>query len=264
MVVEKLKTIKNRIYGDYLMPSRLNEYEQLIKKLLIEGYEHITIREYQHKLKRGTLGTKKYFVNRHDIDTDVTTAKAFFEIEKKYGVYATYYFRLSTLDFNFMKTLEEYGSEASYHYEEIASYCKQKHIKSKNELLTQIEQVREIFIINVKMIEKRLEKKLITVCSHGDFINRKLGLSNYIIMNSKTLRETLALECETYDKDLLGSFDIYISDKPYPKIFEPKDIFSYIGKVHRICMLTHPRQWQTNFIENTKDNFVRFYEGLIW
>ena len=120
----KLEVIKNRIYGDYFMPSRLDEYEKVIKNLSEVGYEHITLRDYNHKLKNGTLANKKYFINRHDIDTDVKTAKEFFKREKKYNVKATYYFRLSTLDFDFMQEIEEYGSEASYHFEELATMQK--------------------------------------------------------------------------------------------------------------------------------------------
>ena len=32
----------------------------------------------------------------------------------------------------------------------------------------------------------------------------------------------------------------------------------------RICLLTHPRQFETNWGANTRDNLVRLYEGLTW
>ena len=51
----KLSTIKNRIYSDFLMSSRLDEYDKVIKSLVEAGYEHITFIEYNQKLK------KKYF-----------------------------------------------------------------------------------------------------------------------------------------------------------------------------------------------------------
>mgnify|MGYP006145381963 CR=1 FL=1 len=62
-------------------------------------------------------------VHRHDIDTDLPTARRMFALEQKHGVRASYYFRLSTLDFGLMRDIERYGSEASYHYEEIATYA---------------------------------------------------------------------------------------------------------------------------------------------
>jgi len=259
----KLKTIKNRIYSDYFIPSRLGEYEEIIKQLNKDGYQHITFREYKQLLDSNSLNGK-YFINRHDIDTDVATAKKFFEIEKKYNAKATYYFRLSTLDFDFMKEIEEYGSEASYHFEEIATFAKDNHIKSKEEILNRLEEIKEIFKQNFNMIENKVGVKLQTVCSHGDFVNRKLEVVNNAITKDEALRGELGITCETYDKDLMDSFDIYVSDKPYPTFYTPKSIFKYIGEKNIICMLTHPRQWNTSWFCNTKENLKRLYEGFKW
>ena len=78
----RLTTIRNRIYSDYFMPSRLDEYDKVIKGLLEAGYEHITFRNYNLNFKNDNIKNKKYFINRHDIDTDIATAKEFFKIEK--------------------------------------------------------------------------------------------------------------------------------------------------------------------------------------
>ncbi|MEA2018818.1 MAG: hypothetical protein U9N59_10260 [Campylobacterota bacterium] len=260
----KLTTIKNRIYSDYFMPSRLDEYEKIIKELCDAKYEHITFRNYKRLLDENKLNGKKYFINRHDIDTDVKTSKEYFKIEKKYNVQASYYFRQSTLDIEFMKEIEEYGSEASYHFEEIAQYCKDNHLKTKQDAIDNMDDIKLIFVDNFKKIEVKMGTKIETVCSHGDFVNRKLQIVNNEITNDATLREKLGIECETYDKDIMNSFDIYVSDRPYPLFYYPKSIFEYIGKENTICMLSHPRQWRTNFFANTFDNIKRIYEGLKW
>ena len=259
----KLTIIKNRIYSDYFMPSRLKEYEKLLEILNENGYKSISIREYKNLLDTNKLNGK-YFVNRHDIDTDVATAKEFFGIEKKYNAKASYYFRLSTLDFKFMKEIEKYGSEASYHFEEIAIYAKQKHIKSKQKIIDSIDEIKELFKENFLMIEKKLGYKLCTVCSHGDFVNRALNIVNNEITKDKNLRKELGILCETYDKDIIDSFDIYVSDRPYPIYYTPKSVFEYIGKKDIICMLSYPRQWKTNWLVNTLDNIKRIYEGIRW
>jgi len=259
----KLTTIKNRIYSDYFMPSRLDEYENIIKSLKEEGYKHITFREYKTLLDKGTL-SGKYFINRHDIDTDVPTAKEFFKIEKNYDVKATYYFRLSTLDFQFMKEIEDYGSEVGYHFEEIAQYAKDNHIKSKEDTLNRLDKVKEIFKQNFLMIEENVGMQIKSVCSHGDFVNRKLGIINNEITKDNSLRKELGIVCETYDKDIMDSFDIYVSDKAYPLFYAPKSIFEYIGEKNIICMLSHPRQWRANWLVNTIDNIKRIYEGVKW
>jgi len=262
--MKKLTIIKNRIYSDYFIPSRLDEYERAIKELCNNGYEHITFKDYKYKLDNNILNNKKYFINRHDIDTDVLTAKEFFKIEKKYNVKATYYFRLSTLDIEFMKEIEEYGSEASYHFEEIAQYCKDNHIKTKDGAISHMAQIKEQFISNFKMIEANLGFKLQTICAHGDFVNRKLNIINNEITKDKELRKKIGISCETYDKDVMDSFDIYVSDSPYPIFYTPKSVFEYIGKKNIICMLSHPRHWRVNLEINTVDNIKRVYEELKW
>jgi len=260
----KIAIIKNRIYSDFIMPPRLDEYERVIKQLVEHGYIHTTFREYKQLLDNNKLENKRYFVNRHDIDTDIATAKEFFKIEKKYGVKATYYFRLSTLDIAFMQEIENYGSEASYHFEEIAQYCKDQHIKTKEEAIQSLGEIKELFSKNFKNIEKQLGFKMQTVCSHGDFVNRKLKIINNEITKDENLRKRVGILCEAYDKDIMQSFDIYVSDKSYPVFYSPKSIFEYIGKVDKIYMLTHPRQWKSNFIVNSVDNAKRVVEGLLW
>ncbi|MBU1667498.1 hypothetical protein KKC13_03710 [bacterium] len=260
----KLTIVKNRVYADYLMPSRMEEYEDILKSTLDSGYEYITVRDYYDKLSQNKLENKKYFVNRHDIDTDKKMARIFFEIEKKYNVRATYYFRLSTLDIELMKEIEAYGSEASYHFEEIATYCKQHHLKSQKNVFENMENIQKLFKKNFRMIENALGSKLQTVCSHGDFVNRKLALTNVAIIKSQGLREELGIVCETYDKIFKDSFDIYVADRPYPLYYTPENIFKCIGKYDKIYMLSHPRQWRSNIIVNTIENLKRVYEDIKW
>jgi hypothetical protein len=161
-----------------------------------------------------------------------------------------------------MKEIETFGSEASYHFEEIASFCKRNKITTKSEALSKIEKIKEEFIFNFKQLESDLGYKLETVASHGDFVNRKLKLINNEITNDTLVRKQLNISCEAYDEFLHDSFDAYISDKPHPIYYSPENIFDVIGKANVICMLTHPRQWETNFWVNTKDNILRAIEGF--
>lgn len=259
-----LKKIYNRLYSDYLMPSRLEEYEKILIEAKKKGYVHYSVRGFLEKMEQNDL-PKKTFVHRHDIDTDVRTARKMFEIEKRHGIPASYYFRLSTLDFDLMREIEAFGSEASYHFEEIATFAKKKPCASANCIRENMPQIQEAFFQNLKMIEERLGYKMATVASHGDFANRKLKVINHEILNTVSFREKCGLKCECYDAHLMKNFDSRISDKPYPLYYSPYSIFDSINedKTH-IYFLTHPRQWEVNVIENTKDNFMRFYEGLVW
>jgi hypothetical protein len=246
------------------MPSRLGIYDNFVRQALNLGYAQTSVRSY-FKFMRGTeYYDKKIIVHRHDIDTDVRTARKLFEVEKKHNIKSSFYFRKATLDFDFMREIEEYGSEASYHYEEVASFAKKNHIKDPSEIRKHFPEIRNEFLANFNLIEGLLGKKLTTVASHGDFANRRLKLINHELLNDQKLRERCGIECESYDQTLLNNFDIYISDRPHPQYYYPISPFDAIGQHKKICLLTHPVQWETNWIESTKSNLVRIYEELNW
>jgi hypothetical protein len=246
------------------MPSRFNEYKKILSDALKSNYSIISIIEYYKKLENDELKGRKFLILRHDIDTDINTAKRFFEIEKKYNVTASYYFRLSTLDFSFMKEIIKSGSEVGYHFEEIADYCKQHKIHNIDIINRDLDKIKELFIKNFISIEEKLESKIYTIASHGDFINRKLNIKNNVLTDDFLLREKCKIECEAYDKNLFNSFDIYISDKPYPIHYYPMKVSDALGKYNVICMLSHPRQWKANCFINLKENFIRVIQELFW
>ena len=202
------------------------EDEKMIEELLVNGYKYITFREYKKSLDFNRV-SGKYFINRHNTDTDIATAKEFFRIEKKHRVKTIYYFRLSALDFEFMREIEVYGSEASYYFEEIAQSAKDNYIKFKNE-------IKKEFIENVLMIEDKLGIKIESLYLHKDFVNRKLDIINNKITKDIKLRDELGIIYETYDKDIMENFDIYIFDKSYSQFYTPKPIFEYIDKYEKI------------------------------
>lgn len=259
-----MNNLFNRLYADYLMPSRLQQYEALIYQAMHSGYRQMSVRSFFDIFNGAGVHDEKIIVHRHDIDSDIRTARKIFNIEKKYGINSSYYFRIRTLDFDFMREIESYGSEASYHYEEVAYFAKKNHLKSPGEIRLRFPEIKKIFIENYNYIENRLGHKLRTVASHGDFANRRLKIINKEILNDPALRLACGIDCESYDSELLDNFDIYISDRPHPRYYAPISPFAALGKYQKICFLTHPVQWETNWLENTKCNFLRLYEDLRW
>lgn len=258
-----MKTLLNRVYSDYLMPSRLGQYEALLARAAELGYAQQSVREFF-----GALGCAhapaQVLVNRHDIDSDVRTARKMFAIEARLNVRASYYFRLSTLDFGFMREIEAYGSEASYHFEEVADYAKRHHIRDAAEVRRHFPQIREQFQENYQHIARRLGRRMVTVASHGDFANRRLKIINHELLQDRLLRQRCGIACESYDDALLSNFDMYISDKPYPQYYHPMPPSEALGRHRRICLLTHPVQWETNWTESTRCNVRRLYEEMTW
>ncbi|MFN5317618.1 MAG: hypothetical protein ACK5CY_02140 [Bacteroidia bacterium] len=255
--------IWNRFYEDYLMPSRLNEYEDLLVFALDHGYQHLTLcahfdNIHAERQKDDTLN----FIHRHDIDSDCKTARKMWEIEVKHGVKSSFYFRLSTLDFGLMKEIHASGSEVGYHYEELAQYAKDFRIRDKQILEKKIPEIRQRFQTNLKQFESGCGFPILSVASHGDFVNRKLGIANHAIMND-TFLEACGLRFEAYNKKLIHSLDSIMSDTVYPLFYKPLNPFDEISKkIKTLYLLTHPRHWNKSIKANTRENWIRFIEGL--
>ncbi|CUI08900.1 hypothetical protein LXA47_23210 [Massilia sp. P8910] len=257
-----MKPFLQRLYSDYLMPSRLNEYEDLLRSAADKGYAQISVRDF---LRAPPAQPRPpTIVHRHDIDSNLRTAARMFAREVRRGVRSSFYFRLSTLDFGLMREIEDYGSEASYHFEEVAAFAKRHHLRDPQEVRRHFGAIGSEFAANLLRIEDRLGMKLSTVASHGDFANRRLGIINHEILADPALRARCGIACEAYDARLLRQFDLYISDRPPPQLYHPLAPAAALGRYHSICLLTHPLQWETNWYDTTKCNLRRLAEGLTW
>lgn len=259
-----MKTMLRRLYCDYLMPSQLAAYERLVCAAKAAGYEQTSVRNYHDMVSRRLPLPERVIVHRHDIDTDLRTTRKLFEIERKHGVTSSFYFRLCTLDIELMRQIEDYGSEASYHYEELATFAKKNRIKDAATVRNRLPEIRTDFVANFSLIEQRMGRKLRTVAGHGDFANRELKVNNTEILADPELRQRCGIEVESYDRALMENIDIYITDRPAPQCYYPTSPLEALGQHRRIYLLTHPRQVETNWKANTKENLCRFYEKLTW
>lgn len=257
-----MKRLLNRLYADYLMPSRLGEYEAVLRQASDLGYAQLAVRDFFRSRDRSPPA--RVLVLRHDIDSDLRTAKKLFALESRRGVRASYYFRLCTLDIGFMREIEAAGSEASYHYEEAATFAKRHRIRNAELLRARFPEIREQFLRNADSIAGRLGRPLATVASHGDFANRKLKVINHELLADADLRRRCGIECEAYDEALLSHIDMYISDRKYPDYYRPASPFDALGRHQAILFLTHPVQWETNWADNTRCNARRIIEELAW
>ena len=176
------KMVLSRLYSDYLRKSKLGDYEKIIKYFIKNNYESFSIKEFIKVVRRNQLGENKILILRHDIDTDIGTAKLFFRIEKKYNLKSTYYFRQSTIEIPFMQEIEDYGSEASYHYEEIAQFCKDHSIKEIAEKIKNIFQYNGDIVFDTEkpngMKRKLLDVSKINSLGWSSSIDLDSGLKN--------------------------------------------------------------------------------------
>ena len=257
--------IFNRFYEDYLMPSRLTEYDGILQAALSCGYEVHSVIGFGKILSEEELNPKKkYLILRHDIDTDVNTAKEIFSIERKYGdaIAASYYFRLSTMDYPFMREIDQFGSEASYHSEEIAIYAKKKQIHDLQVIYSKLGDIQALFLENYFSIQEKTGLPMKTVASHGDFLNRRLAITNSNLITSE-IREKTGIMFETYDPKYMNNITARIADSSYPRLYNPYPVMDAILNNEKVVyFLTHPRHWRASPVSNTKENLKRLWEGI--
>ena len=250
-----------RIYSDYFSKDRFEEYDHILSCFCANQYRLMSVIGYYDAVQSNKLANKVVIL-RHDIDTDPQRAKCFLDIERKHGSVGSYYFRLSTLDLSLMHEIEAYGGEASYHYEEIATYAKSHHIHSCEEVVANLDAIRNKFIDNYTLLKNNTNLLMRSVASHGDFANRKLGLSNTIVVND-SVRHICGIDVETYDP-ILKDNNCYIADRSMPVGWYPHNPLDAICSGKNVYLLTHPRQWGANVICNLKADLLRAKEGLFY
>lgn len=246
--------MKNRIYNDYFMGSRMSEYEKLLKSYLKNDYTFLMIKESTKKLD----DEKKYIFIRHDIDSDIRIARKMFEVEKKLNIKTTYYFRLSTFDKKLVQDIIDYGSEVGYHYEEIATYCKKNKVFNKEIVIKNIEDIKENFVNNIEKLQEEYNLKFSSIASHGDFINRKINYTNDQVYDKK-LKNKLKL-IEAYDIEPM--LDFRTSDCMPPKFFKQDPFLAIKENKKKVLLLVHTRYWGSAPIERFKLDLNRVIDSV--
>ena len=260
---QKVKKIAFRIVSDYFLPPRIGEYRQLLETLLREGYRFKTVRETAEAILSGNTIPEKLAVLRHDIDTDPFFVQDLVKVESSLNVRSTYYFRLSTFRSNIVQAAVDAGMESSYHYEEVASFAKQKKIMRAPDIRTRFNEIRDVFQENLYRLRKQTGLPMDTVASHGDFANRRLGVPNTELLVGSEFRKRCGILCEAYDPWFEGRVTARFSDAPYPVFWKsgnPRK--AAVRATPFLLILMHPRHWRCNWGSNTRENITRLLEGI--
>ncbi len=115
-----------------------------------------------------------------------------------------------------MKQIEQSGSEASYHYEELATLIKKYRISSADEVTNIVREAQSLSVVNYRMLKEMTGLPLASVASHGDFANRAVGIPNHYLLQSEGLCDCLGIEFEAYDSKLMAPVIARLSDGLYP------------------------------------------------
>lgn len=256
--------ISKRLYNDFFRPSKDADYEKIFKAALVNGYEFHTVLSFEDVIRKGKKDNKKYLILRRDIDTaDSSILRKMLVLEKKYGARATYYFRWNTIDIDLMREIADAGGEASYHYEEIATYCYKHYIKQKEEMLEHIEDIRELFISQFANFKEKTNQPCLTIASHGEFINTKFQVQNTIIIDER-VRKATGIVREAYDAPHMNLLTCRIADQVEMELFIEKAISVIENGAHVLELLTHPRQWNSPVWVNLKEELNRVGKEIYW
>ena len=238
--------------------NRLDYYELYIKLAQQNGYIVTGYYDYITKYKHSK---QRVLILRHDIDARDDATRSMLEIEKRNNVKATYYFRWNTFDEALIKEIVQQGSEVGLHYETIATYYLKNN---RNEInLEDITKCREILKTEIKSFKTRTGIDIKTVASHGNPINRKIGVPNYfLVMNQKY--SDFGIVGETYDENIMSNYiSEYICDGEITKnegfSYPANPIDSILKKKKVIEFLSHPNHWNYDCYKRTK-----YYLDLIY
>jgi len=248
----------NRInlFIKYLKNNRIKEYDKIIQDALSNDYQVISLRDY---VEKNYDDSKKLFILRHDVDHFSDGTRMIFEVEKKYGVRSSFYFRNSTFEPKLMKEIEAYGSEASLHFEPIADFVKANGTRSKEELLTYAdwqERCLKILKANLERYRELLDIPCKTIASHGEYENTLVQTpNNYLTEDTKTYA-FLDIKLEAYNKEMIDKVTCYISDVPleinsgYKYGTTPYEAIK--SNEEFIMFLTHPNHWHYTLFQKLK------------
>lgn len=245
------------------MPSRLDELEELLLAALSEGYKVLSICDFLTLAREDRLDfPSRYLILRHDIDTDVATAKAMWQLESRHGIRTTFFFRLLTADIALMNEINRGGGEVGYHFEEIATVAKHKGLKVTSNLDSLRKDAGELFCKNLATLRKKSGLPLRGIAAHGDFVNRRLGIINFELLDPE-IRQLMDIDYEAYDAELTDRLSSRFSDLEYPKLWKPGHPVVAIKRGDEVIkLLIHPRQWRSSPLANAKETATRIYEGL--
>lgn len=261
-----MRIVRNRVYADFFMPSRLDFYRHLLESALDRGYVVLSIEGAWGLLRRNQLDpAQRYLVLRHDVDTDAATAAAMWRIEHDLGIGGSYYFRLSTHDVSLMSAIAGGGGEASYHYEELATVVKRRRLHDPNVIRRHIPEAQDLFLRNVSRLREKTGLPMPVVASHGDFVNRAIGMSNWVILADPVFRRKSGVDLEVYDAAFMDHVTSRHADTLHPTFWNPstpEDAFQRNEPV--VYLLVHPRHWRVDRIGNARDDLQRLSESIVY
>ena len=249
------------------MRSRLKYYKEILIFAHSKGYKMMGILDFYNyiSLNQSIKPGDKILINRHDVDTSPKTALKMFNIEK--SVYnkdgsSSFYFRKTTTNIGVIKEIDSFGYETGFHYETIANFEYVNKFKDKNKLINHFGEISMLFLMELNEYRSLTGTNSYSVASHGDFINVKLGLPNYFLLRDNALRKKANIIVEAYDDAICKFIQARFADHILGSSFTKNVLDELNSGTQVVMILTHPRNWKVDCLENTRKNFRRLTRGI--
>lgn len=261
-----IRWLVSRLVADLRPGDRGVEYANLLRLALESGYSIMNVREFDARVKDASIAADEAILAiRHDVDiTNAAGNDLFFALETAAGVSSTFYFRLSTLDAHrrLVRRLLRTGHEVGYHFEEGAAVAKRHHLGSRGAVFERRQEVEELFMVNSSRFRRSWNPDLVSVASHGDWVNTRLGFTNNELIGADTL-SAAGLSFEAYDAHLMDAAEVYVSDVARPPALWADGLGlgqALEQRLSPIYVLVHERNWHTNPIANIRQDMVRLVD----
>lgn len=251
-----------RFYNDFLRNSRISDFRAFLQSVIDHGYTIVSASTAASMRLASNRISDKMLVLRTDVDTDPRTARSLWQITRQFNVNCSFYFRLSTIDFSLMKEMAASGDEVGYHYEELSTLGKWIGVRNGSELRQLVPKAQMAFAKNISKLRDTSGLSLTTAAAHGDWLNRRLGVSNAEILKDRGFRDKLTITFEAYDPLPFGTF-LRCIDQGAPMFWLPSDpLTACRAGASPIYVTVHPRQWHTRVLVNLLENLSRANEEI--
>jgi len=248
-----------RLRQNYLMPDRLDEYRLLLTGIRHRGYRFLPLVEFANTIRAGNTTNAPTCLLRVDVDSDPRGAGRMFAVERELGIRSTYYFRLSTIDRALIAEMVQHGTEIGYHFEEASTLARQRGYRSAADVEDAREELRAQFRANVAKFHERTGVTPRTVAAHGDFLNRRLGVSNNCFVD-RALLDELEISAEAYERWLVSHISARIADRPAPRHWHPyPPEVALASNPAVVSLIVHPRQWVRHSSSNARADWERVW-----
>ena len=141
--------------------------------------------------------------------------------------------------------------------------AKRRRLRDREAALAAVPEAQESFARHLARLRERTGLPLRVVASHGDFVNRSLGVVNHELLSDPDFRRAVGVELETYDEAFMRHVTSRHADSWPPGSWIPSDPLRAICRGDRVVyLLVHPRHWHADRLANGADDVRRLVEAV--